>query len=410
MKAVKVYKYYKILGEYSTSGTRSITIENPGYYNLEIVGAGGGGAHNAYNKYWRAGTGGSGAGFIGDIYLTSGLYAVTVGAGGYEKYDYPSHNYSQSTNGGDSLFSKINSYTRNYYKYQYSSWTRPDLSSNGVLGGNSFAVAIVGSSYNGDAYQSFDGSTSTSFRPYAGNGLIFYNPIPLNITNLACDVAYSNEGISVGTLYASNDNTNWDLISNNIGGGQTWSNSITMTGYYKYFKLMSDTVLGGRGSVAELLITATQRDSIPGTASDYDYYEDDITSKTDYIIAGGGTGGDVAASTITIGTGGILSVDSSVITRNVKLNKNGNNGNSSNHYGSYLATNGGLSVYDNTLTGYGAGGSTVTALEASPNAISGYFKLYREVESTDDYDYILEVYEMSMEPSQGNNIYWAVKY
>ena len=163
---------------------------------------------------------------------------------------------------------------RKYYKYQYSSWTRPDLSSNGVLGGNSFAVAIVGSSYNGDAYQSFDGSTSTSFRPYAGNGLIFYNPIPLNITNLACDVAYSNEGISVGTLYASNDNTNWDLISNNIGGGQTWSNSITMTGYYKYFKLMSDTVLGGRGSVAELLITATQRTTTTGTASDYDYYED----------------------------------------------------------------------------------------------------------------------------------------
>ena len=163
---------------------------------------------------------------------------------------------------------------RKYYKYQYSSWTRPNISSNGTLGGDSFAVAVVGSSYNGDAYQSFDGSTSTSFRPYAGNGLIFYNPIPLNITNLACNVAYSNEGISVGTLYASNNGTSWTTISTSIGGGQTWSNNITMTGYYKYFKLMSDTVLGGRGSVAELLITATQRTITTGTSSDYDYYED----------------------------------------------------------------------------------------------------------------------------------------
>lgn len=225
MKAVKDFRYFKILGEYSTSGTRSITIENADYYKLEMVGAGGGGAHAGYNKYWRAGTGGSGAGFIGEIYLTAGTYIITVGAGGSEDYYYQG-NSSRATNGGSTILS------------------------------------------------------------------------------------------------------------------------------------INDTPL---------------------------------------ITCGGGTGGSVIAATITIGTGGTLLVDSSVITRNVDLNKNGNNGNSSNHYGSYIATNGGLSVYDGTVAGYGAGGGTTTASEASPDAVSGYFKLYKEVESTDDYDYILEVYEVIKE-------------
>ena len=161
-----------------------------------------------------------------------------------------------------------------YYKKIETPWTRPILTSDGTLGGNSFAVAKVGNSYNGDAYQTFDGSTSTAFRPYVNNGLIFYNPKPLNITNLACNVAYANEGILKGELYASNDNSAWELINNNIGGAQTWSTNINMQGRYKYFKLMSTSVTGGRGSVAELIITATEQTWQQCTKEEYDLLPD----------------------------------------------------------------------------------------------------------------------------------------
>ena len=161
-----------------------------------------------------------------------------------------------------------------YYKKIETTFNQPVLTSDGTLGGGSFAVEKVGDSYNGDAYQTFDGSTSTAFRPYVNNGLIFYNPNPLNITNFACNVAYANEGILKGELYVSNDNSTWKLINNNIGGAQTWSTNINMQGRYKYFKLMSTSVTGGRGSVAELIITATEQTWQECTKEEYNLLPD----------------------------------------------------------------------------------------------------------------------------------------
>ena len=235
------------------------------------------GASSSYPDcdYIRLGIHYTNSGSIGETQYDLTKCYIKVGDEYIYKGQYTDVDYQAGTkNNYDLIIPQKN--TINVQKYlkkiiTETPFVQPTLSANGTIGGDSFAVEKVGNSYNGDAYQTFDGSTSTAFRPYVNNGLIFYNPKPINITNLACNVAYSNEGILKGELYASNDNSTWKLIDDNIGGAQTWSTNINMQGSYKYFKLMSTSVTGGRGSVAELIITATEYTEVWQTGTPQDY-------------------------------------------------------------------------------------------------------------------------------------------
>ena len=178
---------------------------------------------------------------------------------------------------------------RKYYKYVDTAFTTPVLSGDGLLGGYMFAVEGLsrGTNY---AWHLFDGSTSTIFSPYNQNGaigdthLIMFNPDLLNITNLAMTnrSATSAAAVRAGDILVSNDNTTYTKITsftNDVTSPlATWNIDLSSnTGFYNYYKIQFtvwDYNSTYARSLAEIDITATQRQVILSDESDYDYYED----------------------------------------------------------------------------------------------------------------------------------------
>lgn len=128
-------------------------------------------------------------------------------------------------------------------------WGQPYLSSDGTLGGNSFAVSA--SSENRPAYEAFDGNGGSSV---SSNGwtssvppayLIFYNPTPLKVSGLDITNKMGGSGtypsvVRAGALYGSNTNSNYTLIStftSSAGRGATFQVDVSSTEFYKYHKL-----------------------------------------------------------------------------------------------------------------------------------------------------------------------------
>lgn len=174
---------------------------------------------------------------------------------------------------------------RSYYKYSYQTFNRPNLTANGAIGGDSFAVNadnIYSSSY--PAYYAVDGSESSYW--LCGNGLkgsfYFYNPNALKITQIRSPRQWTDGGIytAEGALYGSNDSINWITLGTFTGG--TYNNGFSIDvndqNYYKFFKI---SATGSRTTwgMNELQITAQERISTISTESDYDYYVDTYTFK-----------------------------------------------------------------------------------------------------------------------------------
>ena len=165
---------------------------------------------------------------------------------------------------------------RKYYKYE--SWTQPTLSSNGTIGGGSFAVtASAESQASGDppykAWEAFDKNSYTYWRSGQTSAwLEFYNPEPLRVTNLQYANTYCYP--TQGTVIASNDNSNWDTLT-------TWTNNSidtfnidlsSNTNTYLYYRVVVNQVNTDYVHCQELTITAQK--VVEGTSSDYDFYED----------------------------------------------------------------------------------------------------------------------------------------
>lgn len=186
---------------------------------------------------------------------------------------------------------------RRYYKYSYSNFTQPTLTSNGILGGDSFAT-VSSTIYSSDypAYKAFDGRISTSgtssgWWAYSTMPvwIEFYNPIPLNITKLKI-TNYNGYNADIanywaskkGEVYGSNDGVSWVLLTSYTNSvlsyNSSWDINLTHQGYYKYHKITSTEISAayyGEGvHFQEIQITATQRIQNNATSSDYDVYED----------------------------------------------------------------------------------------------------------------------------------------
>lgn len=164
-----------------------------------------------------------------------------------------------------------------YYKYNPIEWSTPVLTSNGVLGGEQFAVHasfVPSSSY--DAYKAMDGNDSTFWQcgtNSAGHSFIFYNPVPIRVTTLFFTF-YDNAGkygIRQGTLYASNDNINWVELKSFKEYTTTWD-SFDKTGFYKYYKIaiLQGGTYNGYVDLNKLEIVATQGIEVETTKDDYD--------------------------------------------------------------------------------------------------------------------------------------------
>lgn len=130
-------------------------------------------------------------------------------------------------------------------------WFSPsDLSSNGTLGGDTFAVYA---SNNWDAslfpaWKMFDGDGSTCwYNASTPTDLIFYNPEPIRLEMMEFTNREDapNYTFTAGTVYGSNDNVTYTLIgtftNNATGAGDSYyvleEGGLTSPDFYKYYKV-----------------------------------------------------------------------------------------------------------------------------------------------------------------------------
>ena len=124
-------------------------------------------------------------------------------------------------------------------------FTQPTLTSNGVLGGDAFAVT-QSTSYSGTkAYMCFDNNSSTpEWHATAGlpQYVIFYNPNPLKVSALEIipytkGTAPSDNWVS-GKVYGSNDNSTWTELATFTQASKTNPNvTVNSANEYYYHKV-----------------------------------------------------------------------------------------------------------------------------------------------------------------------------
>ena len=129
-------------------------------------------------------------------------------------------------------------------------WTQPALSSDGTMGGDICAVETNITLYSGvSAYYGFDGDNSNTFHSASGSTVgyfTFYTPTPIKVTSIQFrnQGGYNGRASRGGTIYGSNDNSNWTTITTFVHtdtSNQIWSIDLSSNnGFYKYYKVYSD--------------------------------------------------------------------------------------------------------------------------------------------------------------------------
>lgn len=137
------------------------------------------------------------------------------------------------------------------YLGEVRAWSQPTMTGNQMtLGGSVWGVYESGGQ-TGNLWKLSDQNGSTYWdagRPGLPIRVIFYNPNPLLLTGVYF-YNYSSDGISSYTFSGSNDNSNWDELSSGSGKGhnQQWTDTITTSTAYRYFKLQVSQTLDSSG-------------------------------------------------------------------------------------------------------------------------------------------------------------------
>ena len=127
-------------------------------------------------------------------------------------------------------------------------FVQPTLTSNGAVGGTSFAVESSNTSSAGgasaarDPYRSFDGNSATKWgKNNSANGwLTFYNPRALKVSSIIYNPSTDYAGEDYGNIEisASYDNQNWtNLFSGTLVANKTQTFDVNSSDYYKYYRL-----------------------------------------------------------------------------------------------------------------------------------------------------------------------------
>lgn len=131
---------------------------------------------------------------------------------------------------------------------QISTYSSPaNLTSNGTIGGNSFAVLPSGEVSGNEAWHMFDGSPSTYFKSETKNPItvIVYTPQLTNIKSVSIvnQDTYCISNSADSYLYGSTDNSDYTLLATfrgTTGGGTQWTISLANNqDYYKYYKFVT---------------------------------------------------------------------------------------------------------------------------------------------------------------------------
>ena len=145
-------------------------------------------------------------------------------------------------------------------------FTRPNLTADGTLGGSSFAVKDVGagtSTITYPAWRAVDNSATTYWGgnlPYSGNKIYtFYNPNALKVSELTYTYNSTSYRATAISIQGSNDNSTWeDITSTYSGSSTTYTSALTNSKYYKYYKL-TFTPYSSYVRICNLAITATYK-------------------------------------------------------------------------------------------------------------------------------------------------------
>ena len=118
---------------------------------------------------------------------------------------------------------------------------RPNLTSNGTLGGNSFAVTATPNFSSTPAYYAVDSSAKTFWSGGSGTTIfyIFYNPTALNVTEIILTCTNATYSPASVTVMGSNNNSSYTNITSSASGTGTTTVTVTLsnTAYYKYYRL-----------------------------------------------------------------------------------------------------------------------------------------------------------------------------
>ena len=131
---------------------------------------------------------------------------------------------------------------------------QPNMTSNGILGGSTFAVTSVGNMLSDtEPYYAFTRDKDYAYVGGATPSLIFYNPDPLKVSQLNIEwrspSSQNPHTINVN-VYGSNDNETWAPLVSNVGDtneGASYGSSYLLinltnnSNYYKYYKI-EDTI------------------------------------------------------------------------------------------------------------------------------------------------------------------------
>ena len=120
-------------------------------------------------------------------------------------------------------------------------WVQPVLSSEGTMGGSSFAVYTNMPIYTGQQtyylWKAFDGNNSTWFRTQnaLNNDLILFFPNPTKLETLQF-IMDGNEYFTAYTISGSNDNSSYTTIKTGTGSGTNQTINVNSTTPYQYYK------------------------------------------------------------------------------------------------------------------------------------------------------------------------------
>lgn len=140
-------------------------------------------------------------------------------------------------------------------------FVRPNLTSNGTMGKNAFAVDMASSqTYRSMAYNAVSSNTSFSVQINANDCWYdFYNPDALKISELVCKFKNGSVYPTEMSLQGSNDGGNWENVANWSGtGSANITFSVNSTKYYKYHRL-TFVISGSYTKLLDLGITATYK-------------------------------------------------------------------------------------------------------------------------------------------------------
>jgi len=145
---------------------------------------------------------------------------------------------------------------------------QPALSSDGTLGGGSFAVYASSYGSGDNAYMAADNNPSTFFASsnstFTNFYYIWYNPIALKVSSISItNRPDSVENITGYTLYASNNNSSWIALvtgtNNVIAARANWTLAVPSEtqGFYKYYKLYVSSSSGTNNGFTQATLNAT---------------------------------------------------------------------------------------------------------------------------------------------------------